>query len=265
VKRGTPNHPKTHALAHALGVEVWAAAGLLECIWHFTGRYAPRGDIGRWPDERIAADVGWRGDPARLVSILTHSGFLDAHPLYRLVVHDWHDHADETTKKHLKRHKLSFASRSRRVSGHVQDTSGPGPDSPRPTKPSRAVPSLASPGRAVPADQADEPPPTPATPQEARDVAIERLGPRDNPLVDRTVLEPEYLRLVREVAAKEGIDPTEVAGGVGTWKGSRKINPASMSDDRLLNTVLDLRRRLGATDDGTKHGLPTTGPWEKPA
>lgn len=120
MKRGTPDHPKVSVLMQVLVCERATAVGLLELLWHFTARYAPRGDIGRWTDDRIAAWLGWTGEPSAIVSALIHSGWLDVHPSFRLVVHDWHDHADDTTRKHLKRHRLTFISKVRRVSGQVQ-------------------------------------------------------------------------------------------------------------------------------------------------
>jgi hypothetical protein len=85
-------------------------------------------------------------------------------------------------------------------------------------------------------------PPSPApapTPAPTPDAG----GSQGNPLVpDRVALERECLALVREVAALRGVDPTEVMGEAGEWNGRRQLNPANMSDDRLLNTVLDLRR-----------------------
>jgi hypothetical protein len=59
-------------------------------------------------------------------------------------------------------------------------------------------------------------------------------------------LERECLGLVADVAALEDRDPTEVIARDSEWNGRRKVNPAGMSDDRLLNTVLDLRKRKAA-------------------
>lgn len=223
MKRGTPDHPKTHVLAAALDVELWGAVGILECLWHFTARYAPRGDIGRWPDSRIAAFVGWEGDPTLLVSTLTRSGWLDAHPDFRIVVHDWHDHADETTKKYLKRNRLGFLSRIKRV----RTKSGPVETSPDMS------------GLPLPLPEPEtEPEPRHAGPEPAA-----AGGPRANPLVGgrRDDLEREALRLCREIAALTNEDGETVMARASHWRGSRKLNPADMTDDRLLNTVIDLR------------------------
>ena len=49
MKRGTPDHPKVAKLASMIGLPIpWAlpyTVGLLEMLWHFTAKFAPRGDI----------------------------------------------------------------------------------------------------------------------------------------------------------------------------------------------------------------------------
>lgn len=259
MKRGTPNHPKTYALANALGVEVWAAAGLLECLWHFTARYSPRGDIGRWPDARIAADVGWKGDPASLVSLLTRCGWLDPHPLYRVVVHDWHDHADNSVKKHLKRHKVGFLSRVRKVSRHSPDMSGHVRPLSDPAVPLPLPEPLPSPEPIAwpSSDRPSEPPPTSATPDQARTRALGHLGPpgKANPFVTgkRDELELEALQLCRAIGEERALngsqetqDGAEIFANAAHYEGAmrQKVNPAGLTDDRLLNTLIDLRATL---------------------
>lgn len=84
------------------------------------------------------------------------------------------------------------------------------------------------------------------------------VGPA-NPLIDRVSLERECLALVRETAALTGDDPLDVIAQASGYKGAAttKINPMTMSDDRLANTVRDLRadivelRKKGATNDPT--------------
>ena len=71
MKRGTPDHPKTLMLTEELR-KVFAAhrklssfggrayaVGLLEMLWEWTSKYAIQGDIGKWPDDVIAAGIGW--------------------------------------------------------------------------------------------------------------------------------------------------------------------------------------------------------------
>jgi hypothetical protein len=109
MKRGGPQHPKVMLLAATLGLERYAAVGLLECLWHFTAQYAPRGDLGRYTDAQIAGAIGWQvNDAARLVDALVCCRLVDASPTDRLVVHDWHDHADQTVQRVLSRRGESF-------------------------------------------------------------------------------------------------------------------------------------------------------------
>lgn len=111
MKRTGIDHPKTKRLAKLLAVPHYSAVGVLECVWHFTARHALCGDIGRWSDEEIAESAGWPSEDAgRLITALVESGWLDRHEQHRFVVHDWHDHCDESVKKTAKKHGRQFAS-----------------------------------------------------------------------------------------------------------------------------------------------------------
>lgn len=103
MKRGAPRHPKMKELARLLKIEVHAAVGILEMLWHFTGEFAPCGDIGRIKDPAIAEGVSWRKDPDTLIRAMVGSGWLDRSETHRLIVHDWDQHADESVKKKLTR------------------------------------------------------------------------------------------------------------------------------------------------------------------
>jgi len=110
MKRGTPDHPKTHRLARALGVPRAQAAGHLEFLWHWTAKFAPRGDVGRFQDQDIEQGAGWEGPPGALVRAFEAEGWLCPHPEpeVRLVVHDWHEHAEDAVKKALQRRGETF-------------------------------------------------------------------------------------------------------------------------------------------------------------
>lgn len=150
MKRGGPSHPKLLQLCDILGCRRPPAIGYLELLWHFTANYAPRGDIGRYSDRWIENSCDWKGGTGKLVSALIQAGYLDDvswrsgevtnHPLkggvrvagqeqgrhkgvapedlarYRLLVHDWPDHADESVRKRLLRQNQWFIGK---VSGHV--------------------------------------------------------------------------------------------------------------------------------------------------
>lgn len=110
MKRGTPDHPKTLDLADRLGVESWGAVGVLESLWHWTARFAVAGNIGKFSNDQIARGIGWRGDAEKLIGALFESRWIDKSATERLVVHDWHDHADDAAKKYIERNKLKFLS-----------------------------------------------------------------------------------------------------------------------------------------------------------
>jgi hypothetical protein len=92
------------------------------------------------------------------------------------------------------------------------------------------------------------PSPSPPSPSSPSSTSLERKAAaagdeQSHPLApDRPALEAECLRLVREIAALRNVDPTEVMGEAGEWNGRRQLNPSAMKIDRLMNTVLDLRR-----------------------
>jgi len=116
VKRTGIDHPKTRRLAKLLGVPLYSAVGVLECLWHFTARHAIRGDIGRWSDAEIADRVDWPTDDVeRLIGALVDAGWLDRDEQHRLIVHDWHDHCDESVRKTVKKHGWQFVSRRESV------------------------------------------------------------------------------------------------------------------------------------------------------
>jgi hypothetical protein len=124
MKRGTPDHPKTHALAEGLGVELYGAVGLLEMLWHFAGRYAPTGSLGKFSDLQIARQLAWEKDPKLLKVTLISCGWLcKAPPPNHLLIHDWKDHAEDTVRKFLNRHTLEIVD-CRIVSRHISTLSG---------------------------------------------------------------------------------------------------------------------------------------------
>jgi len=108
MKRGTPDHPKVLMLANRLKIPRYAAVGLLECLWHFTARYAAQGDVGRFENDIIASALDWKKKPDDLISALIAEKWLDVHEKYRLVVHHWSDHSDDTANTYLLRSNLPY-------------------------------------------------------------------------------------------------------------------------------------------------------------
>jgi hypothetical protein len=166
------------------------ACGLLEMLWHFTGRFAPRGDVGRWSDIEIEKGVGWEGEPGSLIPALVKTRWIDSEKSYRLLIHDWPDHCDQTVKKYLKRNGLRFATKSGRRPDKVRPVSVPPLPLPVP------VP--------VPTERKGEGPP------------IEPPAPR---VVPETRW-PEYLALFGEAwRSKWGINSLPPWGEMSQWIG----------------------------------------------
>lgn len=102
------DHPKTLDLAALLQVELPTAIGHLELLWAFTGKKAPQGNIGKWPDGAIARACFWMGDPQRFMQSLLQAGLIEADPEHRYIVHDWHEHAPRWVRAKLAKAKLQF-------------------------------------------------------------------------------------------------------------------------------------------------------------
>lgn len=113
MKRGTPDHPKMLMLQARLGLPKYAAVGLLESLWQFTARYAPAGDIGKYPSLVIAQSIGWDRDPDQLIAALVETGWIDRDGEGQLVVHDWSEHADDFVHLQLARAGQYFADGTR--------------------------------------------------------------------------------------------------------------------------------------------------------
>ena len=108
MKREAPTSTKMRRLCRLLDITLGLAVGTLELLWHLTARQAPEGNIGKLSNEDIALAVDWRGDEDRLIEALVRCGWLDRDEQHRLLVHDWHEHADESVKKKLTRSGRTF-------------------------------------------------------------------------------------------------------------------------------------------------------------
>jgi hypothetical protein len=109
MKRGTPDHPKVGDLAMRLNIPEPYALGLLAKMWEWVSKYTPSGDIGKYSDAIIASKLGWPEEPARLIRSLIDSRWLDENKSYRLVVHDWAQHCEDSVHAQLARQGLLFA------------------------------------------------------------------------------------------------------------------------------------------------------------
>lgn len=190
-KRGTLEHPKTRRLGRALNLPAWAALGLLEALWHWVSRYCPEGLLTDEDIEDCADTIRFDGGGAGLAEVLESCGLLDRQD-GGWYVHDWHDHADETTKKALEKAGKRFAngSQSRRFTKKTEppkqceqfDSEAESEceqfanDSQPPHEPNAtAKPSLAKPNQALLT------PPTPPDGGEVKPALVEEPPPPDEP------------------------------------------------------------------------------------
>lgn len=101
--------PKFRRLMQATGMSRVEAVGTLELLWLFTMEQAPSGDVGRWEDMDLEAELEWRGEPGDLIQALVDARWLDRCSQHRLVIHDWADHLPEFLQKRVDRGTLIIA------------------------------------------------------------------------------------------------------------------------------------------------------------
>lgn len=116
--RAVPDHPKFAELKALLKQPKGPVAGWLEMMWHFTGRFTPRGNIGKYSDHAIESWVEWDGEHGALIEAFIATGWIDRDPVHRLLVHDWADHADKAAKNAIGRSKLDFCTPTIRTPSH---------------------------------------------------------------------------------------------------------------------------------------------------
>ena len=109
-KRGVLTHRKTRRLARLLDIDQATALGYLEALWHVAAEQRPRGDIGAIADDDLVDEMFVRTPDAKaFIAALAEAGWLDPHPVHRLIVHDWSIHADEHVRQRLHRRNQTFA------------------------------------------------------------------------------------------------------------------------------------------------------------
>lgn len=230
MKRSTVDHPKFERLQKVLTLKRWQAMGLLEALWHFTAKFASQGDVGRWSDEEIADWIGWEGSASELIAALVKCRWLDEDATHRLLVHDWHDHADGATKISLKRADKLFLSGT--VLQQCRDKSEQCRDLLRPPEP--------CPARAMP-----EPCPAPSPlPPSGSVGSAGRNGNENGILPDGT----------RRLTERELESVDDAAEAIGLLR--EHINPTVMrSIQRLFAAGCDVELWDQVVDEEKKPGL----------
>ncbi|WP_158944981.1 hypothetical protein [Granulicella sp. S190] len=107
--KAAPDHPKFATFKSLAKLSKAAAVGNLELLWHFAGRFALAGNVGRFSDAEIEASLEWEGAAGALIEALISSRWLDRSAVHRLVVHDWSQWADENVHTQLARKGERFA------------------------------------------------------------------------------------------------------------------------------------------------------------
>lgn len=103
MKRNTDALTKFNNLKVRLGIKRYEAIGILEGLWHLCARETPQGNIGKLTDQEIATYLEWPGDPALLIQGLVATRWMDTSDQYRLVVHEWWIHCEDSVHMSLAR------------------------------------------------------------------------------------------------------------------------------------------------------------------
>lgn len=109
MKREAAGHTKMKRLCRRLDLPLYQGMGILEALWHLTGREAIQGDIGKLSNEDIALGIDWRGSEDVLVEALVLTNWIDRDDTHRLLIHDWPEHADDAVQMKLARFRFFFA------------------------------------------------------------------------------------------------------------------------------------------------------------
>lgn len=111
MKQGTTELIKFRKLMRRLKESQRGVVGLLELLWYSAAKQCPQGDIGRFSNEDIAELLDWDGPADELIDALVSCDWLEKSAEYRLIVHDWHDHAPGFIHAALGRKGLDFVTR----------------------------------------------------------------------------------------------------------------------------------------------------------
>ena len=109
MKHSTLTSIKFLRLKRRLGLPSWQVAGILEMLWAFACTNAQDGAVGRFQDDDIAAWMEWSGESRGLIEALVDCEWVDPHPEYRLIIHDWEDHCPRWIKGAQARHAKDHA------------------------------------------------------------------------------------------------------------------------------------------------------------
>ena len=127
-----PDHPKSDALASALGSpRAWTH--LVE-LWLWASRVKPDGNLAGVADLIVAKRAGWEGDPVAFVDALTSTGWLTPSRM----LNDWEEHQGAVRDKAISdREKAAEKREAKRGPSKRKRSPGTGPATPPGTGPGR--------------------------------------------------------------------------------------------------------------------------------
>lgn len=272
------------------GLSRAAVAGTLELLWLFAMEQAPAGDVGRWTNEDLEAELDWVGTPGKLIEALVETRWLDRCAVHRLVIHDWHEHLPEYLSKRVDRGSLILA-----IVSPCQDNGGRCPPAAddgvrqnevsaaggvREATPRHAEPSEAPPSEG-PAPAAAPPPPAPVKSKAKRRTRVpDQLEPgdrdqvigwagRQNPPISNHALTyawKVYLSKARasgykyEDHARAFMNALGAAGEAWALKGYEPPSGPGGSRYRSADDVLAEAKRKQAEDDARAKESPPDDP-----
>lgn len=116
MKSDAIHHRKVTLLAEMLGIPHAQALGTVTALFAWAAKDVPDGAVGIYTDAQIAEACLWHGRPGRLIEGLLdcfvpskhEAGFLQRHPVFRLVIHDWREHVENYVHERLERQGLTF-------------------------------------------------------------------------------------------------------------------------------------------------------------
>lgn len=235
MKRPAFNCSKMGDLKHFLNLPQYQAVGLLDMLWHLTATEAQPGDIGRIPDKRICRYLGYEGNPEELMECLFKSGWIDKSDTYRWVIHDWHDHAEDSVKIYMKRNQLAWASKSEDVVTYRDMLSLPKPKPlPKPLDNTEGV------HTATGLDEPDEP--------------TQPTRTRKNGSVPPSL--PSYLLDENFVGFRQECDVYGMRCSEEEWQDCYQFEWTKSSIERQLKAREDIRHRTGVGDRSLVDVLP---------
>lgn len=100
------------SLAELLDISLSHVWGIIEGLFQFAAKHAPRGAIGQFSSAQLARALFWPPEDAELlVNSLIKAGILESHDCcgeHRIMIANWKENMPDMTRKYLKRQKVDI-------------------------------------------------------------------------------------------------------------------------------------------------------------